>query len=159
MPTDAERATQLLGQKLRETIAEVGVPALAAVLVRDSGSGIVSGQQGIRKVGASGPANDIQPSDKFNLGSVTKVFTGMLMARLIHENVGNLTWQTKIVDVFPNLPSLPGWQAAYADVAIEHLITHCSGMPFEPNGDDGEAYKNWPASELTKPKLRQHRKD
>jgi CubicO group peptidase (beta-lactamase class C family) len=154
--TDAEL---FLGQKLRETIAECGAPALGAALVRTQGATIVSGQQGIRKVGASGQQNQIQPYDKFNLGSVSKVFTGALMGALIQQGVGGLRWDTRIVDVFPDIQNLPGWRAEYIGVTIEHLMTHTSGMPYQPAHDDANAYLTWPPQELTKPKLMQHRRD
>lgn len=152
-------AELFLAQKLRETIAECGVPALGAAMVRAQGATVVSGQQGIRKVGASGQQNQIQPYDKFNLGSVSKVFTGALMGVLIQQGVGGLRWDTRIVDVFPEIQNLPGWRAEYTGVTIEHLMTHTSGMPYQPAHDDSNAYKTWPAQELTKPKLMQHRRE
>ena len=158
MPTPLERAQKYLEQKLRETIAECGVPALAAVLVRNQGRTIVSGQQGIRKVGATGAQNTIQPSDRFNLGSVSKVFTGNLMGKLIQDGVGNLQWGTKLIDVYPEIASIPGAKDVYEDVTIEQFLAHTSGMPIQPSGDDANAYLSWTAADLTKAKLKQRRK-
>jgi CubicO group peptidase (beta-lactamase class C family) len=151
------KARTFLAQKLRETVGEYAVPALAAVLVRDAGDTIVAGQEGIRKVGARGTDNAIQSTDKFDLGSVTKVFTGALMGKLIHEGIGGLEWRTRLVDVFPELQNLSGWQPAYAAITLEQLVTHTSGLRYEPTANDSEEYKTWPPSELTKPKLMQHR--
>ena len=126
------RATKFLEQKLRETIDECGVPALAAVLVRDEGEMTVSAQEGIRKVGEKGEQNKIQPHDRFNLGSVSKVFTGNLMGKLIQEGIGGLQWTTKLVDVFPDLALFPLMKKVYKNVTIEQFLVHTSGMPYQP---------------------------
>jgi CubicO group peptidase (beta-lactamase class C family) len=76
-------AEAFLAAKLREFVTQSHVPALACVLVRDAGATIVSGQQGIRCVGASGPRNDIQPGDRFNIGSISKVFAAHLIGVMI----------------------------------------------------------------------------
>ncbi|MEX2264949.1 MAG: serine hydrolase [Bryobacteraceae bacterium] len=158
MPTPLTRAKQFLEQKLRETIAECGVPALAAVLVRNQGQTIVASQQGVRKVGATGAQNKIQQSDKFNLGSVSKVFTGNLMGKLIQDGVGNLQWNTKLIDVYPEIDNIPGMQGVYENVTIEQFLAHTSGMPIQPAGDNANAYLSWTAVDLTKQKLKQRRR-
>jgi CubicO group peptidase (beta-lactamase class C family) len=157
MATPLARAKHFLEQKLRETIAECGVPALAAVLVRDQGQAIVASQQGIRKVGATGAQNKIQQSDRFNLGSVSKVFTGNLIGKLIQNGVGNLQWDTKLVDIYPTIHTIPGVQSVYKNVTIEQFLAHTSGMPIQPAGDNANAYLNWTVIDLTKQKLKQRR--
>ena len=146
-----------LEQKLRETIDECAVPALGGVLVTDEGATVVSAQQGIRKVGATGKQNEIQPHDKFNLGSTTKVLTGNLIGRLIQEGIGGLHWTTKLVDVYPNIGLVPGMKSVYKNVTIRQLLAHVSGMPYAPSGDNAEAFQTWTAADLTKPKLMQQR--
>ena len=152
-----DNAKLFLEQKLRETIAECDVPALGAVLVRDEGDTIVAGQQGIRKVGATGVQNNIQPHDKFNLGSISKVFTGNLIGKLIQNGVGNLQWDTKLIDVYPNISILPGVHSVYKNVTIEQFLVHTSGMPFTPAPDNDKDYLSWTAIDLTKPKLMKRR--
>src|ERR671932_561472 len=126
-----DNAKLFLEQKLRETIAECDVPALSAVLVRDEGHTIVAGQQGIRKVGATGVQNNIQPHDKFNLGSISKVFTGNLIGKLIQNGVGNLQWDTKLIDVYPTIGIIPGMHSVYKNVTIEQFLEHTSGKTYE----------------------------
>jgi CubicO group peptidase (beta-lactamase class C family) len=152
-----DNAKLFLEQKLRETIAECDVPALSAVLVRDEGHTIVAGQQGIRKVGATGVQNNIQPHDKFNLGSISKVFTGNLIGKLIQNGVGNLQWDTKLIDVYPTIGIIPGMHSVYKNVTIEQFLVHTSGMPYTPASDNVYDYLSWTAIDLTKPKLMKRR--
>jgi CubicO group peptidase (beta-lactamase class C family) len=159
MPTPIANARLFLQQKLRETIAECGVPALAAVLVRDEGATTVSSQQGIRKVGATGNQNKVLQSDRFNTGSVSKVFTGNLMGELIESGIGSLQWTTKLIDVFPSIGSVPGMHAVYKNVTIQQFLVHTSGMPIAPVADNANAYLGWTAADLTKAKLMQRRED
>ena len=156
------KAKQFLEQKLRETIAECAVPALAAVLVRDAGSTIVSAQQGVRKLGALGAANKIQPSDKFNLGSISKVFTGNLIGKLIQDGIGNLQWTTRIGDIYASIWNWnrPAARVGYKAVTIEQLIAHTSGMPYSPplTADNLDDWKTYTAVDMTKPKLMARRR-
>lgn len=152
------KARQFLDQKLRETIGECAVPALAAVLVRDAGDTIVSGQQGVRKLGASGAANAVKPTDRFNLGSVSKVFTGNLIGKLIEDGVGGLGWTSKIADVYASIWDNPAARDGYKNVTIEQLIAHTSGMPYTPANDEVNDWENYTAADMTKTKLRARRR-
>ena len=133
-------AFNFLQMKLRDHITQSGVPALAAILVRDQGKMIISGQQGIRKLGASGPDNEIQLNDRFPLGSVTKPFTGTLMAKLVADGVfGNSGFSTTLLDIFPELPVVsPAMFPQYRTTTMDQLLAHVSGMPYnacqEPAG-------------------------
>jgi CubicO group peptidase (beta-lactamase class C family) len=166
LPTQGGRPTpsvtlkprQFLEQKLRETISECAVPALAAVLVRDRGDIVVSAQQGVRKLGASGEANQVQPTDKFNLGSVSKVFTGNLIGKLIQDGVGDLGWTSRIADVYASIWDNPLSRDGYKDVTVEQLIAHTSGMPYTPASDDVDDFEKYTADDMTKTKLRARRR-
>lgn len=151
------KAKQFLEQKLRETLAECHVPALAAALVRGAGDTVVSAQQGIRKVGASGAANAIQPTDRFNLGSISKVITGSLMARLIQGSVGNLKWTTRLGDVYPELWVLPAARDGYKNVTIEQMLAHTAGFPYTPVNDDVNDWMNYTLLDMNKTALKKRR--
>jgi CubicO group peptidase (beta-lactamase class C family) len=151
------KAKQFLEQKLRETLAECHVPALAAALVREGGNTIVSAAQGVRKVGASGAANAVQPGDKFNLGSISKVITGTLMAKLIQEDVGNLRWTTKLGDVYPELWFFPTARDGYKNVTIEQMLAHTAGFPYTPANDEVNDWMNYTPLDMTKSKLKKRR--
>lgn len=151
------KARQFLEHKLRETIAECGVPALAAAMVRNGGATMVSAQQGVRKLGASGAGNAIQESDKFNLGSVSKVITGNLMGKLIQDGVGGLQWNTRLGDVLPELWVVPQARDGYKNVTLEQLLTHTSGMPYQPESDKVNDWKTYTPLDMNKTALKKRR--
>ena len=130
-------AKTFLDQKVRETITKCGVAGLGAVLVSQDGDRIIYSTQGKRKLGASGDQNNIHPNDKWCLGSVSKPLTGTLIGILIQKGIGNLSWTTKLKDVFPEIQSLEGAQTQYFNVTLEQLMAHASGMGYnallEPN--------------------------
>jgi CubicO group peptidase (beta-lactamase class C family) len=157
----AHKATTFLEQKVLETIGEYGVPALAAAVVWNYGADTASAQHGIRKVdgGGSDPQNRIASSDKFNLGSNSKVVTGYLMTKLIQDQVGNpivLKWDTTILEVFPDLPTDANnwqqwqweqqskhttvaplvWQPPYGKATVAQLLSHTAGFLYQPSTDD-----------------------
>jgi CubicO group peptidase (beta-lactamase class C family) len=158
------KAEQFLQQKLRETIAECAVPALAAAMVRGPGATMVSAQQGVRKLGTSrkfgtsGAQNAIQPTDRFNLGSISKVFTGNLIGKLIDNGVGGLQWTTRIADVYPSIWDDPASRDGYKNVTIEQLLAHTSGMPYTPATDLVNDWVSYTAADMTEQKLRARRR-
>lgn len=133
--SDAEAiaAQTLLDQKVRETITKSGGTGLGAVLVSNSGDRTIDSAQGTRRLGASGAAAKIQPQDKWCLGSVSKPLTGTTVAVLIQKQLGNLTWLTPLKEVFPDVLSTPGAWPQYADVTIEQLMAHTSGLGWNAN--------------------------
>ncbi|MBD8496884.1 serine hydrolase domain-containing protein [Paenibacillus arenosi] len=60
---------------------------------------------------------DITPSTPFNIGSITKVITSLIMLRMQERQL--LSLQDKIVDYLPSFP--------HDDVTIEQLMTHTAG--------------------------------
>jgi CubicO group peptidase (beta-lactamase class C family) len=144
-------AQTFLAKKLREYVAQNNVPALAAVLVRDAGATIVSGQQGIRMVGGTGDRNIVQDTDRFNIGSISKVFAAHLIGAMIDAGVApsKLSWGSTLgqvmPDVFENLDPLEIPNPAYKDVTIDQYSVHVSGMPYSP--EDSGIYE--PASNAT----------
>lgn len=150
------KARQFLEHKLRETIAECNVPALAAAMVRN-GTTLVSAQQGVRKLGASGAGNAIQPSDKFNLGSISKVITGNLMGKLIQDGVGNLRWNTTMGEVLPGLWAVPQARDGYKGVTVEQLLVHTAGFPYTPVNDDVNDWLSYTVLDMNKTALKKRR--
>ncbi|MCC6773760.1 MAG: serine hydrolase [Gemmatimonadaceae bacterium] len=151
------QARNFLQQKMREVMSECGVPALAAVLVRQAGSEMMSAQLGLRRIDASGASNTITSVDRFNLGSMSKVITAHLMGKLIQDKVGQLAWTTTLAEVFPQVGVAFGTLPVFRNVTVEQCIAHVSGMQYEPRGDDANAYIGWTAADLTKAKLMQRR--
>jgi len=72
----------------------------------------------------------LQPIDSdtvFDIGSLSKGFLGLMTAQLIHE--GTLSWHTTLQEVFP--PGTP-LSADAAQITLEQLATHTSGLPRQP---------------------------
>ena len=101
-----------LSSELKIAAEAAHVPAMQATVVR--GEGIIAH-------GAFGAA----VGDAFHIGSCTKPFTATIAAMLVEEK--KLTWETRIVDVFPE------WKAAirsdYLDVTLADLLSHEAGLP------------------------------
>lgn len=94
-----------------------------------------------------GEGTQVSLDDKWHIGSLTKAFTSLLAALLIEDNV--LDWDTKIIDVFPELKGtiLP----EYESVDLVELLSHTGGI-----GDINEsAYYYYVAS--TAPVVEQRR--
>jgi CubicO group peptidase (beta-lactamase class C family) len=149
-------AETFLKEKLREYVAQSNVPALAAVLVRDAGSTIVAGQQGIRKVGETGDQNVVQDTDRFNIGSISKIFAAHLIGALIDAKAlagpSFDQWSFTLGQVMPEL-SFP--HPEYKDVTIDQYTVHVSGMPYSPTASIPGVYEpfvdeaSWSAGQLT----------
>jgi CubicO group peptidase (beta-lactamase class C family) len=70
----------------------------------------------------SDDARPLQKNSVFNLLSVTKAFTNVLMLRAIER--GQLALTTKVASVIPEFSGLPR-----ENVTVYHLMTHMSGLP------------------------------
>lgn len=70
----------------------------------------------------------------FEIGSITKVFTALLLARLSIE--GRIDPAAPITDLFPELAGLPAW------VTPRALSTHSAGLPRIPVGMTDRAFWN-----------------
>jgi len=127
-----------LNKMLNDIRTSHGVPALAAVLVRDGGDTVLGLAIGQRKsdLSATASANVVQQTDRFCIGSVSKPFTGYLMARLVQQR-SDLAWTTRIRDVFPEMTSEPfrdryRIRSSYLDKTLEQLMSHNADLPYAP---------------------------
>lgn len=71
------------------------------------------------------------PQTRFQIASLTKQFTAMLILQLAEQ--GDLSLNDPISFYLPDYPAAYG-----ADVSIKHLLSHTSGIP------SYTAFKNWP---------------
>jgi CubicO group peptidase (beta-lactamase class C family) len=67
----------------------------------------------------------VKPSHLFEIGSITKSFTALVVLQLQEE--GKLDVQHPILRYLPALPI----ETDYGEIRIHHLLTHSSGMPSE----------------------------
>jgi len=114
------------------------MPAMGCGLVLGS-EVVLALARGVRKHGTNTP---VQPTDRFQLGSITKPMTGMLMARLVSQ--GKLTWNQTIGQTWPDLfdGTAAKWKTHYSSRSIVDLMTHTSGMRYAPQAEgllNGEA--------------------
>ncbi len=110
-----------LNSMLTPYLSKYELPAIAAAVAKD-GRIVAAGASGVRRAGTRTP---VTINDKFHLGSDTKAFTALLAAMLVEE--GKLTWQTKIIEVFPELSEK--MNPDVARITIEQLLSHTSGIP------------------------------
>jgi CubicO group peptidase (beta-lactamase class C family) len=73
----------------------------------------------------------------FEIGSITKTMTGLLVARAVKD--GKLNLDTDIRRYLPG--DYPNLQFEGKPILLRHLVTHSSGLPGNPPGipDDGKA--------------------
>src|SRR5579872_1392728 len=112
----------------------------------DGGAGIVIGvsERGVRRVMTYGAA---KPDSIFEIGSISKTFTGLLLAQMAVE--GKVDLRQAVRDLFPPgiAPRTNGLEITLLDLA-----THHSGLPRMPDntgpGDRRESYTNYHAPDL-----------
>lgn len=115
------------------------LPAVGCGLVL-GGEVVLATQRGVRRHGNPSP---VQPTDRFQMGSVTKPMTGMLIARLVDK--GLLNWNTTIGQVWPDLfnglaDADRRWEAHYNGRTIVDLMTHTSGLDYKPAKESDAAF-------------------
>src|SRR5260221_3440114 len=101
-----------LSSELKTAAEAAHVPAMQATVVR---------AEGIIAHGSYGAAI----GEAFHIGSCTKPFTATLAAMLVEQK--KLTWETRIVDIFPEWKSVI--RPDYADVTLADLLSHEAGLP------------------------------
>ncbi len=70
---------------------------------------------------------DALPETRFEIGSITKALTGMLLADAIDR--GEVSLDTTIGTLLPD-----STKAAFASISLKELCTHTSGLPRLPQG-------------------------
>ena len=135
----------------------VHVEGLEAVLDRDlagacdhgwlapgSGGGlaVAISQHGVRRVLTYGAARE---DSVFQIGSITKTFTGLALARMIQDQRVRL--DTTVRELMP-AAELPTAAAGRRDMTLEDLATHRSGLPMMP-----PTARNRPAAAVSRDEL------
>ncbi|MEU9146071.1 serine hydrolase domain-containing protein [Streptomyces sp. NPDC048349] len=113
-----------LVQQTADRLAEQRVGVVVAALAHDAVE--------IRGAGSTGAAHSRTPGPDtlFEIGSVTKSFTALALARLV--SAGTVALDEPLRDLLPEgtaVPSRDGRQ-----ISLEHLATHTSGLPRLPRG-------------------------
>ncbi|MCC9310146.1 beta-lactamase family protein [Kitasatospora sp. RB6PN24] len=127
----AATGTDLAGLLADETaalLAERHVPGLAAALVQGP-------EQELLTAGWAGPGRLVGPGTTFALGSLTKTFTGLLLADMVQR--GEVRYQDSIA------AHLPGYAAPAGPVTLLELATHTGGLPKLPPGVFRRGARHW----------------
>lgn len=135
-----------LCKQLERIRSEEKMPAIGAgVIVPDPGYPAHAPQpwrlifcaNGVEKFGES---KQVTPSTLFPLGSVSKPISGLMIARVIANEktkaVPKLRWDTKLVDFFPEIATLPGSNRCYDQRTVADMMAHVAGFPWAPSTED-----------------------
>ena len=106
-----------LGARLEELRAKASLPAVAGATFSSAGvSAVVA--NGVRKLGDPTP---VTPDDLWHIGSITKSFTSLLMARSVER--GEMSWTSTLGDL------LGPRAGKFAPVTLAQLLSHRAGLP------------------------------
>lgn len=82
-------------------------------------------------------AQPITPDTRFEIGSVTKTFTALLLAEMVRR--GEIRYDDPVDDYLP-----PGWRLRRpTPVTLEQLATHTSGLPLIPLTTMPKVLRTW----------------
>jgi len=111
------------------------LPAISASVV--IGDRVVAASAaGRRKVDDPTP---IDRRDRFKIGSVSKPVTATLIGALVEAKV--MSFDDALEDMFPELKDT--MQPDYRKVTVAQLLSHTSGMPYQPGKDEShERFKD-----------------
>ncbi len=122
--------SELIGTAITEIVNDGRSPGMIAAIISAEGV-TAAASAGVRKAG-SGIA--FTTMDVVHLGSCTKAMTAAMIGTLVAE--GKLKWNTKLVDVFPELKGII--HPDYNTVTLWQLLTHSASVPANPT--DWDAY-------------------
>lgn len=143
-PADRTETLTDLAEAVR---TERGLPALA-VAIADSKGIVESAVVGRLKKDGQEKA---KLEHRFHIGSCTKAMTATMIATLVDDEL--LTWETKIVDVFPELNDRI--RPEYRQVDLRQLLTHTAGIvPGTDGGSEEGRYVNSLTGTSTKQRLK-----
>jgi D-alanyl-D-alanine carboxypeptidase len=109
-----------LGPTLEELRRRCGVPAVGAIAV-STDRVVARGVAGFRRMGEPGP---VSVGAHWQLGSLTKNFTGTLAAILVERDM--LSWDATLRQLYPEYVALMAPNVP--DITVRHIMTHHSGM-------------------------------
>lgn len=136
--TDSIRA--LLQQRIEVEKSDVG---MVVGLVDEQGSSIVSYGKG-----DEGESREVDGDTLFEIGSITKTFTGLLLQDMIER--GEMKLNDPVAGYLPKSVRLPTHRGK--KITLLHLATHTSGLPRNPDNHDPKRADN-PEADYTAAKL------
>lgn len=101
-------------------------------------------------IGNAKKADDvpITTDSLFEIGSITKTFTGLLLAEMISR--GEVSLDDPVSKLLPKTVEVPSYEGV--EITLRHLVTHTSGLPSLPDNfspsDPSNPYAEYTVSEL-----------
>lgn len=120
-------ATQTMRAELERFHANSGLPGLSLLVVEQDKVETMA----IGKRSMAGTV-DVQTSDQFQIGSLTKAMSATLIARLVEQK--KLRWDSTLSEIFPQ--SRATMHPALVNVTVEQLLRHRSGLKRDPDDSD-----------------------
>ncbi len=131
-------------RRLAQPLVDAGLVPGLAIGIYDAGHLETYGLGAISKTNSTTPdANTV-----YEIGSVTKVFTGLLLADAIQR--GEVTLDTPLSKLLPKDVKSPSREGR--EITLEQLATHFSGLPRIPGNMDGTSLDN-PYADYSRAKL------
>ncbi|MGB1111060.1 MAG: serine hydrolase domain-containing protein [Gammaproteobacteria bacterium] len=131
----ADPDPKALRQVLESYRLQHDMPALAAGIAMD-GELVAASVVGVRR---SDRLNKARQGDRFHIGSIAKSFTATLTGIMVDGRI--LRWDERLGTLFPKAVM----SSAYGDVTVTQLLTHLSGMPYQPGTPEAETDRFGPS--------------
>ncbi|MDX1548316.1 MAG: serine hydrolase [Rhodothermales bacterium] len=144
LPVQAQQAPAIPEEVAASIRARVDAGDNPAIIV-----GVIdAGGTTLYAYGRVGPEQDAAPDAHtvFEIGSITKAFTGLLLAEMAAR--GEVALDDPVARYLPEGVSMPGGEA----ITLAHLASHTSGLPRLPTNfapaDMGNPYADYTAEQL-----------
>jgi CubicO group peptidase (beta-lactamase class C family) len=137
-PSEPERTSLTLEERVRAARSGYGVPALAAAVIELDGAPEVA-VSGVRRQGSTDSVSGV---DRFHLGSEAKAMLATAAGRLVER--GELEWTLAVTETFPEVEGSihPG----YGTVTLHDLLIHRAGIQSYTTGEEWELLPNFDGS-------------
>lgn len=151
-PTQAVKTNNPLITELDKSINSIVAPYASFYSTASVSIGIFKDNQTIYYgYGETEKGNNIIPDSEtiYEIGSITKTFTALLMMDYLKSN--NLSINTSIKNLLPS--EIPLLQHNGNPIKIKHLLNHTSGLPrlpddFETGMDPNNPYKHYDSTKV-----------
>ncbi|MGD9723764.1 MAG: serine hydrolase [Pirellulales bacterium] len=142
-PADRDVIAGDLGQKLHEHMSKGAEQGFSgALLVAKDGQVVIAKGYGMANREKQIPFSS---TTVFDIGSITKQFTGAAIARL--EMQGKLSAEDKLSKFFVDVPP------DKAEITLHQLLTHSAGLKGDFGGDYEPATRDWLVDQVLQSKL------
>ena len=141
LPAMAPVGVDGLRTVLDHDLAQAWTPGSGA-LAPETGAGLVVGvvQRDVRRIFAFGTA---KPDSIFEIGSISKTFTGLALAQMAAQEKVSLNEPVRLL-----LPSGTVTRPAGSEITLLDLATHYSGLPGMPDNIARDTYAAYHPSDL-----------